>query len=124
MGRLKIYLVFTDDWELRGDGSGDIGDLQFRPMRRLLPIFEKNDSRATFMVEVAQQLAFRAKQAQFRELKPMADAWDDHVRDAFRRGHDIQLHVHPQWSEAAYKNGEWRLGDAWSLLDYEPSAVR
>ncbi len=29
----QIYLVFTDDWELRGDGSGDPTQIQFRPLQ-------------------------------------------------------------------------------------------
>ncbi len=36
-----IYLLFTDDWELRGDGSGDIERIQFEPMRQLPDMFEK-----------------------------------------------------------------------------------
>jgi len=34
-----IYLAFVDDWELRGNGSGDIEDIQFRPMRELINIY-------------------------------------------------------------------------------------
>src|SRR5438477_2823606 len=119
----QIYLVFTDDWELRGDGSGDIEDIQFRPMRRLLSIFEEHGVKSTFMAEMMQQLTFRAEQARFPELKPLADAWDDHVRDAFRRGHDIQLHLHPQWSKTEFESGKWKLEGDWSLLNYEPEAA-
>ena len=35
-----IYLALTHDWELRGDGSGDIEEIQFAPMGRLLAISE------------------------------------------------------------------------------------
>src|SRR5205085_11677663 len=68
-----IYLVFTDDWELRGDGSGDIERIQFGPMRRLLEVFEKHGMRCTFMAEMMQQLTFRARQEEHPELKPRAD---------------------------------------------------
>lgn len=114
-----IYLVFTDDWELRGDGSGDIERIQFAPMRRLLDIFEKHGMRCTFMAEMMQQLAFRARQDEHPELKPLADRWDEHIRDAYRRGHDVQLHLHTQWSDAKY-DGKWHLGGSWSALNYSP----
>jgi hypothetical protein len=44
-----IYLALTHDWELRGDGSGDIEEVQFAPMRRLLEVYEKFGARTTFM---------------------------------------------------------------------------
>lgn len=119
----QIYLAFTDDWELRGDGSGDIDAIQFQPMKRLLEIFDKHNMRSTFMVEVMQQLTFRREQERTAQLKPLADAWDDHVRDAFKRGHDIQLHIHPQWSKPKFEDGEWRLSGDWSLPNYEPDAA-
>lgn len=116
----RIYLAFTDDWELRGDGSGDIEHIQFEPMRQLLDIFEKHEMRCTFMPEIMQQLTFRLKQEKHPELKPLADRWEEHVRDAYSRGHDIQLHLHTQWSDATYINGKWQLGGSWSILNYSP----
>lgn len=124
MDRPLIYLAFTDDWELKGDGSGDIERIQFEPMRRLCDIFEKHDMRCTFMPEMMQQLTFRAKQEEHPELKPLADAWDEHVLDAYARGHDVQLHLHTQWSNATYDDGRWRLGGSWSILNYPPEDSR
>ncbi len=53
----------------------------------------------------------------------MADEWDDHVRETFRQGHDIQLHVHPQWQDAEYKDGKWKLTADWSILNYDPETA-
>jgi hypothetical protein len=44
---------------LRGDGSGDIEEIQFAPMRRLLEIYEKFGARTTFLPDVMQQVTFR-----------------------------------------------------------------
>jgi hypothetical protein len=71
-----------------------------------------------------QQLAFRKFQARHTELKPLADAWDEHVRETFKRGHDVQLHIHSQWSDATYEGGIWRLGGDWSILKHEPERAR
>jgi hypothetical protein len=54
-------------------------------------------------------------------LKPLANAWDEHVRMAFARGHDIELHIHPQWSKFSFDNNRWALKGDWSLLNYEPA---
>lgn len=120
MEKPTIYLSFTDDWELRGDGSGDMNLIQFHPMRELIKIYGSHGVRSTFMVEVMQQLTFRREQNRFPELKLLADEWDENVREAFKQGHDIQLHIHPQWSKAEYANNEWKLSGDWSLLNYKP----
>ncbi len=113
-----IYLALTDDWELRGDGSGDMDTIQLEPMRRLASIYEDNGARGSFFVEVMQQRTFRRFQSEHPELKALADRWESQVRDVYQRGHDIQLHIHPQWTRAEYRDGAWKLEGKWSLLDY------
>ncbi|HYO91739.1 MAG TPA: hypothetical protein VEQ40_08890, partial [Pyrinomonadaceae bacterium] len=29
-------------------------------------------------------------------------------------------HIHPQWRDAVYENGRWRLGGDWNILNHEP----
>ena len=105
-----IHLAFVDDWELSGDGSGDPHELQFAPMRRLVEIYNAQNIRGSFNAEVLQQLTFRQFQDEHPELKALADEWDDSIRETFRQGHDVQLHIHPQWSSAETKmaNGSER----------------
>lgn len=122
--RPTIHLAFVDDWELSGNGSGDIEELQFRPMRELVKIYNAHGVRGSFNAEMMQQLTFRRLQEEHAELKELADAWDEHVRETFRQGHDIQLHIHPQWSEAHYEEGAWRLSGDWSILNYEADEAR
>jgi len=115
-----IYLAFVDDWELSGDGSGEPYELQFRPMRELVRIYNAHGIRGSFNAEVMQQLTFRKFQSEHHELKALADEWDAAVQEAFCQGHDVQLHIHPQWSDAEYKNGAWNLRGDWSILNYSP----
>jgi len=119
-----IHLAFVDDWELSGDGSGDPHELQFAPMRRLVEIYNAHGVRGSFNAEVLQQLTFRQFQEQHPELKALADEWDDSIRETFRQGHDIQLHIHPQWSSAQYEDGKWKLNGDWSILNYSAEEAR
>lgn len=123
MDKPKIYLSLTDDWELRGNGSGDLNEIQIRPMQKLIEIYGKYGARGTFMAEVMQQLTFRREQRRFPELKTLADSWDEAVRGAFKQRHDIQLHIHPQWTKAEYANGKWKLSGDWSILNYPEKAA-
>jgi hypothetical protein len=115
-----IYLAFVDDWELSGNGSGDVRELQFRPMRELVKIYNAHGVRGSFNAEVMQQLAFRKFESQYPELKTLADEWDTIVRETYSQGHDVQLHIHPQWQDAQYEGGQWRLTSDWSILNYSP----
>ncbi|MFY9619396.1 MAG: hypothetical protein WAQ99_06255 [Pyrinomonadaceae bacterium] len=119
-----IHLALVDDWELSGDGSGDPHELQFAPMRKLVEIYNAHNIRGSFNAEVLQQLTFRQFQNEHPELRARADQWDDSIRETFRQGHDVQLHIHPQWSSAEYKDGGWNLTGDWSILNYSADEAR
>src|SRR5215213_1928002 len=118
-----IHLALVDDWELSGNGSGDIRQLQFEPLRRLVAIYNRLGIHGSFNAEVMQQITFRQHENEHKELKSWADEWDDIVRETFRQGHDIQLHIHPQWQNAEYKDGRWKLTADWSILNYSREAA-
>jgi len=118
-----IHLALVDDWELSGNGSGDIRQLQFEPLRRLVGIYNRLGIRGSFNAEVMQQLTFRQHQDQHKELKELADEWDHTVRETFHQGHDVQLHIHPQWEKAEYEDGRWKLSGDWSILNYSREAA-
>ena len=121
---LTIHLALVDDWELSGNGSGDVRRLQFEPLRRLVSIYNRLGIHGSFNAEVMQQITFRQHQDQHEELKVLADEWDEVVKETFRQGHDIQLHIHPQWQNAEYHDGRWKLTSDWSILNYSREAAR
>jgi hypothetical protein len=124
MNAPMIHLALVDDWELSGSGAGDPHELQFRPMRKLVRIYNDHGIRGSFNAEVMQQLAFRDFQSQHPQLKNLADEWDATIQETFRQGHDIQLHTHPQWSNSEYKDGKWVLKGDWSIVNYSSSDAR
>ena len=63
-----IYLALTDDWELRGNGSGDMDEIQLKPMRRLASIYEKNGARGSFFIEVMQMDSLKNEQQTAKTL--------------------------------------------------------
>ncbi len=120
---MRIQLVLADDWELRGDGSGNMSAIQFDTIRRLCDVYERHGLCGSFNVEVMQQLVHRRFGPENNELAELAHEWEEVVRDVYRRGHDVQLHLHPQWTEARYENGRWELGGRWSILQYSREEV-
>lgn len=63
----------------------------FAPTRRLLDAFDGEGLRLTLMVEMGEYRWLRENEPQAAEK--MERQW----REAARRGHDVQLHLHPNW---------------------------
>jgi hypothetical protein len=123
MSATRVHLLLSDDWELRGDGSGNMEALQFQTLRRLCDVYEGEGIRGCFNAEVLQQLVHRRLGAGEPALAALAEEWEAVVREAHGRGHDVQLHLHPQWSAAARRDGHWELSAPWSLAEYPRAAV-
>lgn len=99
--------MLHDDWEIYGDGTGDPVTLMFEPAKRLLDICDNNGAKYTFYAEIGQQIhMLNAPEKKWRQY---ANTWEEILIDAVQRGHDVQLHFHPQWIGAELKNGKWKL---------------
>ncbi len=99
-----IEFVFTLDYEIYGDGTGELRELVYQPMEQLAGVFQKWDARLVVFTEVA-------------ELQKIEECGSDRgvdavrrqVKDLHQRGHEIALHLHPQWYNAEFKQGRWAL---------------
>ena len=121
--RPRIHLALVDDWEVRGNDSGDPRILQFAPMRLLTEIYAKHGIRGSFNVAVMQQLTYRDFEGRFPESRTVTDEWERVVTDSFRHGHDVRLRLHPRWT-APKGEGRWKLHGAWSIINYSPQQIR
>lgn len=112
---MKIALIFTNDWELFGDGSGEYFEIQHNPLQELTKLLNQYGAKMTIMAEVFQQLKHIEFSESNKSFKHIADSWEKILQDSYSAGHDVQLHLHPQWNEAKYESNEWLLGDNWSI---------
>lgn len=112
---MKIALIFTNDWELYGDGSGEYFEIQHNPLLELTKILGQYGAKMTIMAEVFQQLKHIEFTDSNKSFKNITESWEKILQDSYNAGHDVQLHLHPQWNEAKYENNEWLLGDNWSI---------
>ena len=71
-----VKLVLSDDWELRGDGSGDMRAIQFATIRRLCDVYEAHGLRGSFNVEVFQQLVHLRLRDSHPELGALSEEWE------------------------------------------------
>lgn len=106
-----IELIISLDYELFGNGGGDVQRDVVEPTGRLLATCDRHGAKLTIMFEMGQYWAMRDAEGPLsRELGySPAKAMETQIRHAIRLGHDVQLHLHPQWVGARYQDGLWHL---------------
>jgi hypothetical protein len=115
-----LHLILTLDYEIFGNGAGDVMRDVILPTGRLLDLCDRHGAKLTIMFEVGEYWAFERYAEQLRRdlgYSPSEEMRKQAVK-AVRRGHDIQLHLHPQWIGAEYADRAWRLVNSqWRLAD-------
>ena len=98
----KVALVFSSDYELFGDGSGNVSREQIKPTNDLVNIFSENGAKLTVMFEYGQYLIYE----KFSSVNPKFEEDNKKIREQLinliMNGHDVQLHYHSQWRGATY----------------------
>lgn len=120
--------VLTIDYELFGSGRGDIQKHLVGPTNRMLSVMDRHGVKATFFVEQLEvkSIIDRGEHAptHSREYKD-AELLRNQIIQLVKEGHDIQLHLHPQWYGASFESAEWKLNFNWwrfSALPYRHQA--
>jgi len=121
---MKLGLVFSNDWELFGDGSGDYFAIQHRPLEELVKICEDGGAKLTVMAEIGQQLAHQKIAETQGWAREIVEGWESILQKTVRSGSDVQLHLHPQWLGAEYKNNKWNVDlTKWAVSSVQPEEM-
>lgn len=117
-----MNLFITLDYELFGDGSGDVFTHIVEPTNFILEVCQKAGIRTTIFFEALEYLKIKEEWECGNTMgysKNPIEAIEQQIQKAAKAGHDIQLHIHPQWYDAKYQNGKWRLDhNHWRLGDF------
>ncbi|MBF0357814.1 MAG: hypothetical protein HQL70_04345 [Magnetococcales bacterium] len=98
-----IYLLHSADYELYLGGSYlSEHELLITPTDELLNIYDSMDVSTTLFVDVACLWRYREL-----GLDQFPDEVDRQLQRAVDRGHDVQAHIHPHWSETRFKGGNF-----------------
>ena len=114
----KFVVVIEDDFELFGNGLGNVASLQYLPALAFMNILDQRDIKVSFMVDAAQQLFFEPQRASSSQISIQYSLWEQTVKAMLERGHDVQLHIHPQWLGAQVKGDHFYLSNRWNLGQY------
>ena len=109
-------VIFTLDYEIHGNGDGCPHELMVEPTRRLMDLLDEYGAKLTIMADVAEILKFKEYNEQRGRDDYHYESIAEQLREATRRGHDVQLHLHASYFNARHDNGRW-LQD-WSEYNF------
>ena len=98
----RYDLWFTLDYEIHGNGDGNPMELMVEPTYRLMNLLEKYHQRLTIMADVAEILCFKRYLAETGRDDYHVAEIEEQLRDAIRRGHEVQLHIHSSYFNAVH----------------------
>ena len=101
-----LECIFTIDYEIYGDGEGSLRELAYEPAERLLAVFQKWNAKFVVFVEAAE-----LEIIDINGTDPAIDLVKQQIRDFYREGFELGLHLHPQWYNGRYEKGRWLLDD-------------
>ncbi len=113
-----MELILTLDYEIFGKGSGNVFKHMIGPTEDFLNICAHEDIKVTIFFEVLEYIKIRDEWGRGNRMGYAEDpvmAIEAQLQKAFRDGHDIQLHLHPQWINAKYENG-WMVDEKYWRL--------
>jgi hypothetical protein len=105
------YVVLSVDYEIFGNGSGDVLQHVVQPAASMARICRDHGAPLTVFFEAEEYHSF----VEYRQPLTQALGYDPAQRIAGQvaalaaQGHDFQLHLHPEWVGARFEQGRWLL---------------
>lgn len=120
---MKTLLTF--DYEVYfGRRTGSARRCLIEPTEALLELAGRHGAPLVFFVDAGYLLALRREMAKSEELRRDHAAVCRQLKRLARRGHELQLHVHPHWEDARWEEGAWRLDLArYALHAFDPAQI-
>jgi hypothetical protein len=98
-----IYILYSADYELfLGENFRPEREVLITPTDRLLTVCEAIGVPMTLFCDVISVWRYRDD-----GMPEFPDMVDEQLRDAIRRGHDVQAHIHPHWTYASQHGRQW-----------------
>ena len=99
-----ISVILTIDYELFGNGQGDLINHVYKPTEKFTDLLDKYNYKFVNFVEVAEFLTIK-RHDNSENIKLI----ENQINKLHTNNHEIGLHIHPQWFNAQKINGIWEL---------------
>lgn len=105
-----MKILFTLDYELfLGHKTGSVDHCLIEPMEKYLQAVAPYSLHFTIFVDASYLYALKKYADKFACLKRDYERVRQHLLSLQERGHDLQLHIHPQWYFSTFDGERWIL---------------
>lgn len=105
---MKLHISL--DYEMfLNDRVGTVEKSLIIPMNRILNICKKNDIYITVFVDASYLYVLKLLMSKHPSLKKDYELVEQNIKDIVAAGHDVQLHIHPQWYYCTYDGNDWTM---------------
>ncbi len=116
---MPVNYILTFDYEMFGSGKGSIQKHLIEPTNKIISLLKKRGVKATFFVEqleIDAIIALRNNYAEDSQEYEDSLAVERQILYLAEQGHDIQLHLHPQWFNAKYIDKHWHYTNVFFFI--------
>jgi len=107
-----LNIVVSYDYELfLGDNFKESSIILFEPTDRLIELMGKYGVTSTFFVDVCSVFAHKKY-----GLNEYVEEFTNQLQKMILNGHDVQLHIHPNWYLSEYIDGRWVFNTSHYML--------
>lgn len=100
-----LNLNITFDYELFfNDTDFNEEEVLIKPTDLICNLLDKYNIQGTFFVDMS--CLFRYSQLGLNDFPDMVEA---QIVRLLKKGHDVQLHIHPHWYTSDFVNGKWNI---------------
>lgn len=98
-----LQVALTFDYEIFfGENYGTTKEILFDPTERLLETLNQYNVKASFFADVL-SVFMHEKYG----LNSYCEQYIDQIKRMVAAGHDVQLHIHPNWLTSEFVDGKW-----------------
>jgi len=103
-------IILTIDYEIfLGKNTGTVQNCMIEPTKKLASVLENDGSKMTVFWDILHYYRLLELENNFKELRKDRILIEEQILDLARKGHDIQLHLHPHWLDAEYVDCKWKF---------------
>lgn len=119
------HAFLTLDYELFfGSRSGTVERCLLQPTEAVAALIEKFGGRLVLFVDVGFIVALKAHVKKFPHLNAQLHNVQQQLEQLVKKGHDVQLHIHPHWMDSHYDGENWHIDTKrYRLHDFTRSQV-
>ncbi len=117
MNKIKLLLTFDYELPLGNFSSYDQG--LFKPGQALIEAGERMEVPIVLFADICSALRFKEVDYDGYYLR-----FQDQLQDAIKRGHDVQLHIHPHWMTTELSKNHYKPSLDFSLGHFNNSSSK